>query len=309
MVDATSINGIPVVGAGANGQALFRDGAYLAWHAPDWKPTVVVVPPPASVHGTSITASNTGGRTNRVVVDGAHYSSDFGASGTLGVPKVIASQSFNGTIFEDTDYFTYRDCAFAETFQNVKWGIVPVGTRLEYCTLIPFGAAGSYGIGDSNYRLFRCLLTGNSDGVRTNGDTYIEECFIRVRLANAADHNDGGQATSGSGTIRYRANNIDMRPVAPETVVNTNSCIQLGDWSAGTVVNCEILDNYLNPGQGQYTLKLLDGLNKPGVKFVVRGNKMVKGLNGYLDRGNTPLSQIVWENNTDAVTGALITIS
>lgn len=124
---------------------------------------------------------------------------------------------------------------------------------LNYCTIDPpTNTTWPYSLGPDNFVATRCNIGGSMDGVNFGGGSHknvLIENYIRVKMRDADDHNDGVQSYFASGGGTVLRNNIDARPVGGGG--GPNAAFFIADSTEGEY---EVRDNYLLGGG--YTLRL-----------------------------------------------------
>lgn len=242
---------------------------------------------PPATHGAQITRNNTGhlayvgpaGQTytdaTLVVVNGTVNASALGAS--------VTGRWFKGTVHIDSD-ITFTACRFD---QPVSTSPTYNHATLNYCTVSPT-SVGDWALGPLRTDATRCILEGNSDGVRFDSCNLVE-CWIRTKLQSAVDHNDGIQAyLAGAGGSILRCN-IDCRPINGGNGTTT-AAIFLADSSQGT---CEIRDNYL--AGGSYTLRLHESMFYRVTGNIIENNSWAYGA---MSTSNSVAGAFLeWSNN------------
>jgi hypothetical protein len=226
-------------------------------------------------HGQQITTANTGylawcGSDNQTCTDAQLYvyASEVTASKVKSDGKTTCVW-LKGGINIDAD-ITLTACRIDDqvsTYPAFKT------LSLNYCTIAPPTATGTwpYSLGPDTFSATRCQIGGSMDGVNWGGGTHknvLIENYIRTKMRDPDDHNDGVQSyfSSGGGTILR--NNIDGNTVGGGG--GPNSAIFLADDTEGEF---EIRDNYL--AGGGYTM----GLHESST-YRVTGNIIAK--NSYL---------------------------
>lgn len=204
---------------------------------------------------------------------------------TLGDPAKISGIHFTGKLITDVDC-TLTDCQFDAPVDNQPGKKV----QLVNCLVSPT-SVGDWGIGPDKVSATRSVIEGNSDGVRFENMNLIE-CWVRVKLQSAADHNDGLQCYQSSAGGSILRCNIDANPHdSAHSDIFGNGAIFIADGSKGEY---EIRDNWLTGGG--YTLRL----HESGT-YRVTGNIIEKGkwLFGPLTTTNAVSGAFKeWSNNT-----------
>lgn len=274
-------------------------------------------PSGAITHGSQITAGNTGygawfdsslGRnlllSDLTVQGGVHFISDFVSGGSSGSPTLVYGKHFTGTIGIDVDWITFRGCLFDNPPSELVGGTYHHGVTLDYCSVDPTDI-GPYAMGDEGYSANRCYLRGNSDGIRINGGATIQnitECYIRLKMADGADHNDGAQCFGGSGGANIRRCNIDINPEGGQIagVGGPDACVLFADFDSSTTWHGEVTDCLLDGAASVATLRPYDGALATTITYVLTGNRFVSRASAPVHRGTvntTPTGQIVWSGN------------
>jgi len=286
-------------------------------------------PTTAITHGSQITTANTGygawfdttrGRSltlsDLTVQGGVHFISDFFAGGTSGSPTLVYGYHFTGNIQVDVNWITFRGCLFDNPPTELVGGVYHFGVTLDYCTVDP-ATVGPYAMGDQSFSVNRCFVRGNSDGLRVNGgDTVqnITESYIRLRMADGADHNDGLQNFGGSGTVNIRRCNISCDPEGGiiAGAGGPDACFLSADMTSGSTFHGEVTDCLLDGGTAVATLRFYDGALTPNITYVATGNRFKRTSAFPVDRGSsntTPTGQITWSGNVWDDDGSTIPLS
>jgi hypothetical protein len=224
-------------------------------------------------HGDQLTPANTGytayydsvlGRTLQLsdlaTVSGTHYVSDFASPG-----DTLYKKRFTGSLIMDINNVTVRGCLFDNPVSGYLNGNHATGWILDYCSIVP-AIVGDQAIYYQSYTANRCYIVGCSDGVKADGgNTILTECYIRVKLQSAQDHNDGIQNVGGNGSVTIARCNIDGRPIGGGTDQNGNSALFFADGEVGLHT---IFDNLLAGGQVSVALYDSGTFNVQGNKFV-----------------------------------------
>lgn len=273
----------------------------------------------AITHGSQITTANTGygayydsglGRTlvagDLTRQTGTHWISDFtagGTGGTAGNPKIVSKLDVDELIW-DVDYVTARACNIRNPASAYLLGVHHVGALLDYCTISP-ATVGDQCMQYESWSANRCYFRGCSDGAKINGGTVpqaITECYIRVTMQGADDHNDTLQNVGGTGTVSITRCNLS---VVPETVITggtggPNGVVMSADMTAGSVWYLEVIDSLINGTGGAEALRLYDGALTTNITYRATGNRFIRGSYAPVGRGasnTTPTGQVVWSGN------------
>lgn len=270
-------------------------------------------------HGSQISTSNTGyaayfdsglGRTlvagDLTRQTGSHWISDFtagGTGGTLGNPKIVSKIDVDEILW-DVDYVTLRASNVRNTASGFLSGTHHVGVALDYVTISP-ATVGDEPMHYESWSANRCYFRGCSDGGKINGGTStqdITECYIRVTMQSADDHNDTLQNVGGNGTVNIRRCNLS---VVPETVLTggtggPNAVVMSADMTSGSNFHLEVTDCLLNGGTAVETLRFYDGGLTSNITYLATGNRFVRSSAAAVGRGSsntTPTGQVTWSGN------------
>lgn len=270
-------------------------------------------------HGDQITVGNTGPRVPLTVVSGSltltgsNIASRCTGTGTAADPYVFAGKNVTGdlTVTAPNVYLIIRDCLAVSVLiplsrvgplVRVEWS--GIGSRSRY-------VGGTSGLVAMTFDLYRCWVAGGSDALRMQaGGSIATECHLRVRQGSPTDHNDTIQNYGARGDLTVRRCNIDA--YLYEVGENGSGVYQGGDYGptdSPMVQTIRFEDNYVD-GAGIHW-GLYGGDANPNLRYVVTGNKHGRIGQPYTyttSKANdaTPRSQIIWERNTYADTGAVV---
>jgi hypothetical protein len=209
----------------------------------------------AVTNGQQITTSNTGyqawcNSSNQpcLLANMTVYSSQVDASALISTGKTTCVW-LKGGINIDAD-ITLTACRIDDqvsTYPQIN------KLTLNYCTIDPpTNTEWPYSLGPDNFTAVRSNIGGSMDGVNFGGGTHkntLIENYIRVKMRDTDDHNDGVQSYFASGGGTVLRNNIDARPVGGGG--GPNAAFFIADSTEGEY---EVRDNYLLGGG--YTLRL-----------------------------------------------------
>lgn len=242
-----------------------------------------------------------------------HFLSDFisGApgSGVQGDPYIVERLETD-RVHLDVPWITLRGALLHGNAYSDASGTHHPGLGLEWCTFDLAAPDGEQCVQWEDFTVHRCLIQGNSDGIRANGGTVqgctITESIIRVTAQDSGDHNDCIQNSGGAGTVTIERCLLYME--ATNIPQLGSSGIQSADMTASTTWHMAIRDCYIVGKAGSDNneiLRLYDGGLSPNITYEVTGCIFDLSANRsrpYVGRGTsntTPLSQITWSNNFD----------
>jgi len=238
-------------------------------------------------------------------ITGRHYISDFtgGVGGTQASPKVISKLDLD-TLIWDVDWVIARACNIRETANTFGSGHGSVGAFLDYVTFSSTVSDGTECMSSNDYSMNRCLIQGNTDGLRTNGSgpapQVITECIIYTTAQDAGDHNDNVQNSGGNGSVSLQRCQFHQDPI---NGFQGNSAVFSADMTSSTTFYMELIDCMIFGGNSNVSASvcLYDGGLTPNITYKVTG--CIWDINAAappVGRGSsntTPVSQVIWSNN------------
>lgn len=230
-------------------------------------------------------------------------------SGVQGDPYIV-ERLHADRIHLDVPWVTLRGCLFEGNVYGDAAGSHHPGLGLEYCTFDLAAPDGEQCVQWDDFTVNRCLIQGNSDGIRANGGTVqgctITESIIYVTAQDSGDHNDNIQNSGGDGTVSIQRCLMHMETTNISGL--GSSVIQSADMTSGTTWYMEVLDCYIVGKTGtdnNEMLRFYDGGLATSITYKATGNIFDLSPNRdrpYVGRGTsntTPTGQIVWSNNVD----------
>jgi hypothetical protein len=262
-------------------------------------PTPTPTPPPPTPTGPP-DASNTG------VPSGTTLTPSGGLTiGTAGT--VINAREITGQVVVNAPNVTIRNSRIRS---NAMWVIDNNSTGLvvEDSEIINRPVSGQpnchNGIGDANFTIRRSEITGCENASNMGGDNIVfEDNYVHDLDVDGPSyvwgngpHTDGIQMSPGADNIVVRHNSIDPGPAGGYT-----SAIIMG--VNGSQSNVWIEDNYLDGRGASYAL-YANRSASPNVN--INRNQMYRGTYGYTACVRLGVTVTAFNENRDAVTGALI---
>lgn len=115
------------------------------------------------------------------------------------------------------------------------------GLIIEDSEIIGTNSNVTASVSFDNYTLRRVNVHGGADGLKGNTNVVVEDSYIHDLSVGQDTHNDGFQATGGSGvTLRHNTFKLSTTP-------GTSACIQMGnEW--GPNDNWLVTDNLIDGG-------------------------------------------------------------
>lgn len=269
-------------------------------------------------HGSQLTTSNVGftaytdstlGRklvqSDLTRITGSHWISDFtgGKGGTQANPLVVSKLDIDKVVW-DVDWVTLRGSRVRTIANEDSTGSNRVGAFLDYVTFDETNSPQEYCMGSQSFSMNRCLIQGNSDGIRVDGGSVpqiITECLFYVKAASIADHNDNAQNVGGSGSVSFQRCMFHQDPT--NGLVQGSSVIQSADMSSSSNYYLEVIDSMIYGGSNadEEALRLYDGGLTHNITYKVTGciwdHTAASPPMGRGTSNTTPVSQITWSNN------------
>lgn len=292
-------------------------------------------PPAGITHGSQLTLADVGHTAyfdsglGRLVADGdltdlygsgTHIATDFvTGAGTQLSPRVITKQKLDAYRM-DVAWVTLRASMVQDFMANDYNGTKSPGMLLDYVTCDLGGTVGDVAAFFDSFSMNRCLIQGQSDGVKALGGTVPQaftECIFHDAKEAADDHNDCIQNSGGTGSLSVVRCQLYQQAAGDDPSLGS-SIAQFGDFASSTVWYAEFIDCdlWLNLNNSNPGLRLLDGGLTGNITYKVTGcifhDDGTHDASRAVSRGSsniTPPGQIEWSNNRWADDMSLITLS
>jgi hypothetical protein len=214
---------------------------------------------------------------------------------------VISGLKINGTVIINAPGVTIENCSITSTgfaVVNIKDGVT--GTVVQNCTISGTGAGpqGQNGIGGGGTFLNN-NISGVENGIDVGGsNTVVKGNYIHDLndSAGSVGHYDGIQVNGGFNNVLISGNTVYGRDT---------SCIFICN-DFGPMDNI-VVDGNLFFGQNNtaYTVYVIEKADNPAQVTNVKVTNNVLG-DGYYGFASVERTEPVWTNNTDYVTGKLV---
>lgn len=166
-------------------------------------------------------------------------------SGSITVTQngaIIQNLNINGQIIIRANNVTIKNTRVTSgDYYPIDHNNGNTGLVIEDSEIIGTGSNVTASVSFDNYTLRRVNVHGGADGLKGNTNVVVEDSYIHDLSVGQDTHNDGFQATGGSG-VTLRHNTFKL-----STTLGASACIQMGnEWGPNN--NWLVTDNLIDGG-------------------------------------------------------------